>query len=387
MTPQVEKTLETQVELRIVAGAQEGASLSAPDGEVIDIGRMLRNDMVMQGAEWKSTRLRFCRKGHSARVDVLSGSARILGRVVSAPEQVCIPVYTPIFVGETAIAFGHVGASEWARCLEPIAEDLRPGHPLSKAVPVARGVETEASPDKRRRLLMGGGGVVAASLALLVIGLGTNNRSDAAEPDVSSFERVRSVLVGVSVEGLSVEEQASGDLIVGGFVQSDSEVSEAVQALYAAGIDAKVSLESSGQISDRIETLAGQDGLSVQAEALEGMRFQVRGAITSHQADHLRDVLKSELPGYSEYVKIVPEADENYWLWGYSPESDDRVTTVHVGANGTGHIKLASNKIYYQGAILPSGFVIVGFEADVIKLERKGEPLNVRHSITTEEGK
>ena len=102
--------------LKVLSGALGGASLTLKPGEETYIGHGFRNDVVLRDKDLKQTRMRLVLTDGIATIDVLSGEAELLGQLVTAPATITLPDFTPLWIGNTAMAFGEAGSARWTRC-------------------------------------------------------------------------------------------------------------------------------------------------------------------------------------------------------------------------------------------------------------------------------
>ena len=99
--------------LRVIGGRQSGAEYRLSTGIRVRIGHDFQNDIVLRNTTNKDTALAIDVTDGVAILSVLSGEISVLGRAVTAGENLPLPVFMPVKIGEVVFAIGNSESDRW----------------------------------------------------------------------------------------------------------------------------------------------------------------------------------------------------------------------------------------------------------------------------------
>ena len=208
-------------ELRVLNGEQRGATSAVRPGDTLRIGRDWSNDVVLQDAGDSAARL-LLRDDGSLALQADGGDCAVEGAAVPAGQPTDIGLYTPFTVGDTDMAVGRIGASQWGTLFddEPAAE-----------APVAEPALAPVAARRRggvvQRLLAGGAALVALSAGALTLAWAMG--PGALTPG-EQVQHLRQTLAHLGF-GMLDAEHRDGQLIVTGHLDTQAQRTRLEQAL------------------------------------------------------------------------------------------------------------------------------------------------------------
>lgn len=364
------------LKLRVLDGRLAGAEHRLPNGRSIRVGHAFENDIVLRGPNCRHLAVELHIDGASVVLKMVSGTMIVLGRTLETGQDMVLPAYLPVRLGDYAFAVGADDADRWReaegmvdRCARPIAEvDEKP-----RAELLARAA-TRLDPQRsaiarwaRRPLLLTGIG----SAILLVLGTVAVSRDMFDLSDQSPAGVSRS-LGGAGFGALKVQvDPATDALLVTGLVRSDEEERrlQAFLAERAPGAVAKLETAEAMAaaatdllVAQGVDAVAGPGpagSLVVTAEYLPGDR----------QAE-LAEMVTRDLPAIREVrFRTDPARGTPDLRYFFNSAQYGAVSFVDGEAP---HILTADGSRWFNGAVLPTGHRIIEIGNGRILLERAG---------------
>jgi type III secretion protein D len=344
-------------ELRVLDGAQRGASTLVASGVALSISGAWNSDIVLRSAGLADSGVELVLDGDAVSVFARQGDVRVAGTPLAVGSRVRVPLYTPIEIGDTAVALGELGANGWAPLFERAGSA-----PAAAPVAAAR----RAWPG----WLVRGGGVVAA-VSLSMLALAVVVAPPPPKPEARAAH-AQALLRSSGFSAVSVKAGESGELVVSGYLDTDAQRARAEQVLAAEGSRARLAVWVNENLATAVREVYRLHGVSAEIEATgQGVvRVQTRStdlaALQQVQATARRDVAGlAQLVANNEPPPAGPSP---------VPRVDDpgkRVAGI-VGGDAA-HVVTADGTRYFIGALLPTGHRITNIVDRQVKLEREGE--------------
>ena len=364
--------------LKVLSGRLDGAVAElAPDGAIY-IGYDLRNDVVVREPAARGTRLRLRIEHDIAELEVLEGDAVLLGQRLVPPHRAVLPAFTPVTIGDSAIAFGAEDDPQWARCEK-----------LVRAQPAPDGdAEADDEPDPwtgwRGWLTAlsahgpagnGNGTWVVTTLAILgclALWAGGFGARDSG-PVPTSIEAVQGALADAEFNGLSVAAVADGQLAVRGFLDTDGDKARLEQTLMDRGLAASIEVYTGDGLAKAVADLFRLQGSPALTRHLEGGVVEATGlAADEATVARLTELAEADVPGLAGLVvRPLAAPAEPDPVTGQAPaDPGKRVATVVGHPNG--YLVTDDGARYFPGAVLPSGHRIVAIDRREVVVEKDG---------------
>ncbi|MCJ2189088.1 SctD/MshK family protein [Novosphingobium beihaiensis] len=365
--------------LRVVSGRLAGKSYPLGANERICIGHALANDVVLRGTGTSGTVLELTRRGESAVLRVLKGRAQLLGRDLETDDEAHLPPYLPFRFGEFTLAHGQAESERWdetARLAE--GPEGGPATPLPapslldriwrKACLQWRKLEERVSGPRLA--------ICAVSLLLLLAAAGLMRSSLEASRELpSSFG---DQLAEAGIQGLAVEPDGAGALIVSGVVASESELAQLRKLAAAYPVPVMVDVTSNAALAGAAEEILHAQGIEATVAPAPGRprAVEVSAAyMAGGRQDELRTMLKRDLPGLGAVSFRIDDALGGNPLQSFFARSGAGIATL---VSDPGYIVTADGSRWFPGAVLPSGHRLISVGKDSVRLEKDGRTEELR---------
>ena len=336
-------------ELRVLNGEQRGATSAVRPGDTLRIGRDWSNDVVLQDAGDSAARL-LLRDDGSLALQADGGDCAVEGTAVPAGQPTDIGLYTPFTVGDTDMAVGRIGASQWGTLFddEPAAE-----------APVAEPALAPVAARRRggvvQRLLAGGAALVALSAGALTPG--------------EQVQHLRQTLAHLGF-GMLDAEHRDGQLIVTGHLDTQAQRTRLEQAL-AGQTPARVAVWVNEQVTASVGDVYRLNGIT--ADVKSGGPGVVH--VQTKEADHanlarVQALARRDVPGLSQLVAANDAPPAPPRPEAVITDPGKRVAAIVPG--DPAYVVTADGTRYFEGAMLPTGHRILAILSDRVQIERDG---------------
>ena len=190
-------------ELRVLDGAQRGASAAVRPGVPLMLGADWRSDVVLRAADAAPLQIEMLLADGGVELQPQAGRVQVDDTVVEPGTRVRVPLYRAITVNGTRVALGELGAADWGPLF---------GHAAPTTTPMPA-VPRRPWP---RWLATGGAAVAATSLSMLALAF-VAAPDEPAQPPHAQAPRARpdaelALAVGevFRLHGLAAEVEAVG---------------------------------------------------------------------------------------------------------------------------------------------------------------------------------
>lgn len=366
---------EDGLQLKVISGRLSGSAASLAPGVTLYVGRGLRNDIVLRDPSVKDARLKVVMEGPFASVDVLRGRVELLGQDVAAPAALALPPFTPLWLGDIAVAYGNVGDAErWAQC-EALAARRHARHAGTAQPDPWAGVRGWAAALRRRarpEALLDRRGMVLLGVILVLAGVvefGGLGFAASWAAEASRTKRLDALLSEPVYADLSQGTAPDGRLLIAGVLPTEAEKAQFEDAVRTLNVDAALDIATGESLAKAVEDVFRLNGVTVQAESDGGRRVRVTGAVADpERLQELRALAENDIPGL-EALSIsyrLPEEPAE----ALSNDPTKRVATVVGGPKG--YVVTDDGSRYFVGATLPTGHRIISLGSGEMLVERDG---------------
>lgn len=356
------------LELRVLEGPQAGARAPLAFGQSCVLaaepeGTADGADIVLRDAQ-VTARVRITAELPNALVEVLQGEIRLGEKVVTASQQAPWPMYVPLQVGHSQVAFGRAALPDWAAARAPVAAPSATDRDAPQA--------TVRRPLRRRPefwlATMG-----AAVLVLCGAALGTARYS--AAPNAA--QRVAAptpaqMLQESEFSMLQAITRADGRVELRGRLATLEQRSRLDQWLGERQLAAVIDVRVDEAVQRDVTEVFRINGVVVQAQ-LKGPGHVAVQAMEPDAARLTRaeEVVRRDVRGLEQLTvlntakPLPPPAP---------PVPDDpgkRIASLVPGEPG--YLVTADGARYFVGAMLPTGHRITQIAKASVTLERNGQ--------------
>ena len=347
-------------ELRVLNGEQRGATSAVRPGDTLRIGRDWSNDVVLQDAGDSAARL-LLRDDGSLALQADGGDCAVEGTAVPAGQPTDIGLYTPFTVGDTDMAVGRIGASQWGTLFddEPAAE-------APVAEPALAPVAARRRGGAVQRLLAGGAALVALSAGALTLAWAMG--PGALTPG-EQVQHLRQTLAHLGF-GMLDAEHRDGQLIVTGHLDTQAQRTRLEQAL-AGQTPARVAVWVNEQVTASVGDVYRLNGIT--ADVKSGGPGVVH--VQTKEADHaklarVQALARRDVPGLSQLVAANDAPPAPPRPEAVITDPGKRVAAIVPG--DPAYVVTADGTRYFEGAMLPTGHRILAILSDRVQIERDG---------------
>lgn len=370
----IPSTPATALKLRVLNNRLAGAEHRLHVGKNIRVGHSFENDVVLRGKNTAGLSLELHVSADVTILRMLTGSTEVLGRQLVAGEEMPLPAYLPVQLGEFAFAVGADDQLRW-REAENIASTLEQRQLMDAPLPraeLSERVATRLDPVRSRfpipgsKILMGVGAAIVLSIgtALSVIAY---NEAQASNPD-----NMKQTMAAAGFTGMDVNPDPAGDnMVISGLLKDDKEVAALQDLVDQRFPGAIIEVETTDSLA-----LAATDllkGQSIDAEA-KAVR---RGVITvsseflpTDKQTEMAAMLRKELPDLKA-VQFSMDSSRGPNDLQYFFNNTEYGAASFVSGDPS-YVATADGTRWFSGAVLPTGHKIVRVEPKALILERNG---------------
>lgn len=360
--------------LRVLSGRLSGAEHRLPAGRSVTVGHSFENDVVLRGRGTAGLSAELHMSEDATMLRVLSGSVLTLGRELGAGEELLLPSYLPVRLGEFACAVGGEDDARWAEAGSLTASVAQPITP-ERTRPRADWAERLAARLDRLRF------AVRHRLRLVMFCLVALLGVTAAVPladywrdlqtrDPASIKRR---LAAIGYPGLTVASDPNGGgVLISGGVVTDRDV-DRVQAFAAQRFpESSVEVESAAALASAATDILRQNGIAVEAKPLRPGVIGVTGDwLPVDRRRELTALLRRDLPGLRrvDYATASGRGSDELRYFFNSPQYG----AASFVDGEPGFIVTADGSRWFAGATLPTGHRIINIGRGRVTLEREGQ--------------
>ena len=372
----IPSTPSTALKLRVLNNRLAGAEHRLHVGKNIRVGHSFENDVVLRGKETAGLSLELHVNPDVTMLRMLTGSTEILGRQLVAGEEMPLPSYLPVQLGEFAFAVGADDQLRW-REAESIASTLEQRQLMDTSLPraeLSERVATRLDPVRSKLPLMPKTGVLVGIGAVLTLMIATffGVRSY-YEAQANDPAYMKQTMASAGFAGMAVApDPASDAMVISGVLKDDAEVAK-LQALVDDRFPGSV-LEIN---TTEALALAATDYLKAQNIDAEAKAVR-RGAISvtseflpADRQTELSNSLRKELAGLKSVAFTMdPSRGANSLQYFFNNTEYGAASFV---SGDPSYVATADGTKWFSGAVLPTGHKIVRVEPKALILEREGQ--------------
>lgn len=396
--------------LKVVAGPHQGAEMRLTEGQVL-IGKDDDCDVVLHDALVAPQHFALDLNGSGIFVAPLGGRVYCAGKRIKEARE-SVPPFSFITIGGTHLVIGPAD-DKWPLLspadipqLEPDAPETPPTPEAAQAAPETPGAAPVAaapvrvehvSEGQRRRGLWG----VFVGVLLLVVWFfiwqywNPDFFKVRHEKPLSDLARAQSVVNASGFENrVKVEDQA-GRLLATGYVDTEIQQHQIQAALRDEVPSIVPKIWSLDKILGSARAKLNEQHLTLELSALPDGKLKAAGQLTVAQSEawqRAKQVLLTDIPGLRGVIEEVtlppppPPAPKEPIVAAptYAPEpaiqaatiekpeaeSEPRVAYIKSRKDGLNWVRLTNGDMFFKGATLPDGSLILEITPAEVRLER-----------------
>lgn len=348
-------------ELRVLAGAQRGASLDLAAGRRWRIGGAWDCDVRLHGV---AAAAEFELQADGVAWHALAEGLEVDGTPLPAGQSRRVPWLRPVVLDGTPLAVGPCGDAGWAALFDttPKAAAAAPAAPPRPA----------ASPRHPQRwgrwLVTGGAAVVAASLSMLALAVVITPAPPSLQQQA---QRAEALLRSAGFTAVSVAAE-SGRVVVDGYFDTDAQRTRAEQLIASLGLQAQMRVWVNETVVRAVQDVYRVHGVQADVQAVGPGSLRVRTALADTSA--LPEVERSVRRDVQGLSRLDTANEPPPHRPSAVPALDDpgkRVAGIVAGAEP--YVVTADGTRYFVGAMLPTGHRILAIAGTRVELEREGQ--------------
>lgn len=360
--------------LRVLNGRLAGAEHRLPIERSVSVGHSFENDVVLRGEATAGVSAELHLSEHGVMLRVLTGSLGVLGRAAEAGEELLLPLYLPVTLGDYAFAVGADDAARWDEAAEIAGQMAAPPAPDALArprVPMGQRLAARVAPWRRagrRRWAVATGAIGALVLAGIAVPV-VEEWQEARDRDPA---HVRRQLAEAGFGSLAVAADPGGaGVLITGAVSTDREA-ERLQAYAAERFPGSlVEVDSASALAaDATDVLRAQ-GVAAQAQPLAAGAIVVTGDyMPADKQAELTALLRRDLPALRRVTfRPLPGHGSDDLRHFFNSPTYGAASFVD---GDPGFIVTGDGSRWFAGAVLPTGHRLVSVGRGRVTLERGG---------------
>jgi type III secretion protein D len=356
------------LELRVLEGPQAGARAPLAFGLTCVLaaeaeGKGEGADIVLRESQLPPARVRVTMELPNAMIEVLVGEVRLGDKVLSTGASAPWPMYLPLQIGRSLIAFGRASVEDWSG----IGATAAPEAQADDSAPA------EVTRPLRRRAELWLATMGAAVLVLCGAALWTAHLSAAPHPEpIAAAPALAEQLAASEFAALRATTHADGRVEVRGRLATLEQRSRLDQWLAERRVTAVVDVRVDEALKRDVAEVFRVNGVAVQVQSQGPGHI----AVEANEPDAARlaraeDVVRRDVRGLEKLTvtntaKPLPRPAP--------PVPDDpgkRIASLVPGEPG--YLVTADGARYFVGAMLPTGHRITAIAKASVTLERDGQ--------------
>lgn len=363
------------VRLRVLSGRLAGAEHRLPPGRSVTVGHSFENDVVLRGDGTAGLSAELHLGDGATLLRVLSGTVVALGRELSAGEELLLPPYLPVRLGEFAWAVGADDHARWDEAASIAGSVARPLEQAAHAQPRAdvrqriatRGDRWLQVGRKRARTII----AAVSALVLTAVAIPSFDYWRAAQNHDPAAVKRKLAAAGFPGLAVAADPGGAGVLITGAV--ADDRTAERLDAFAAEQLPgALIEVETATGMAAAASDVLRANGVDARAEGVRPGTIAVLSAyLPVDKQREVEELLRRDIPTL-RHVEFRAAAGKG---------SDDLRHFFNSGRFGAasfvdgdpGFITTADGSRWFAGATLPTGHKIVSVGHGQVTLERAGQ--------------
>ncbi|UVO50030.1 hypothetical protein M0208_05660 [Sphingomonas sp. SUN019] len=357
--------------LRVLNGRLAGTERALPAAGTVSIGHQFWQDVVIRDSATKGIAVDLTLDTEArAQINVLEGSATLLGSTVEAGGTALLPPYVPFTIGGVALAWGDRDSDRWSDAtglvaMVPTPPEMPPSardHALAAVGRAGAGLEGVFTRSRITMIVAVVGFLILASVAMPVVDA-LNLRGDPAT-------RVERAMRTAGLTGLKAHQD--GDrLTVTGVVSNEAQRAKATETLRGTGIDGTLAVQTSAELARAAADVARIQGLQAVARPIARTAVELRVTpLEPEQEQKLMQAVRGDVRGLTRLAlrDDLPPVEEIPLKT--VQDATKKVSTVVAG--DPSFIQTVDGARYFAGAMMPSGHRLVTIQGNTVFLEKNG---------------
>ena len=361
--------------LRVLSGRLSGAEHRLHTGKFVRVGHGFDHDIVLRDPATRGVSLELDLGDEVATVRVVAGQIGLLGRPVTAGEQVALPPYVPMMIGDFAVAIGDPASDRWAETAR-LSSMITPvgGAPADVArqqAAIGERIATRLYPMRGALSLERRWPAYAAIAALLLLLLTLAAPAGQwVSRQLHDTSTDRMTLAAAGFGDLTVTEGPNGP-IIRGIVKDDAALANlrmiVAQRIGMATLDVQT-MEGLAAAATDLLRAQGVDGEAVPRRG-HSLLINAEFLPADRQAELAR-LIKEDVPGISR-VQFAADAGRGDRDLQYFFSGSEYGLASFVDGD-PGYITTADGTRWFAGAQVPTGHRIVAIGHGRATFERDG---------------
>ncbi len=381
---------KTSMELVILNGPQSGAHVQFNEQGTLSIGGDISNDIILRDSTISDHKIRLSWSDGEILLEVLSGNARSINAALEAGEQIILPAYTPVQIGETVFAIGLSGSRKWKKVVTTVPA----------AAPTAAYQEDESEnidyvPEQTPSQtpltllrLMYSGSVLMVLLGMTVFYFQPHQTEGSIITESSTIDTAIRKLSIFLQDDVFAELQFNRDseniLLITGYVDKKASSAKLDDFIYTLDLNVEKDIEIGDNLGNLVQDVFRLNRIEAN------VRFISRGIVEVNTVENdLEALKKAELLAYRdlpqlktlqvknqirevkvEQKKIADKKAKN------KPVKPGSIVMITPGPPA--FLLTSDHSKYYVGSKLPSGHKITRIKIDKVFLSKEGEKTIVK---------
>ncbi len=357
------------LELRVLEGPQAGARAPLMFGASCVVAAEAEGggdgaDIVLREAQLPAARVRVTAELPNAIVEVLAGEVRLGEQVLTASQQAPWPMYTPLQIGRSQVAFGRASLEDWSTARAPSG--------IAALVPEDDGAAATARP-LRRRAEVWLASMGAAVLVLCGAALWTARLSAAPHPvPPAAAPSPVELLQASEFAALQATRRTDGRIELRGRLATLEQRLRLDQWLAEHRVNAVLDVQVDEALKRDVAEVFRVNGVVVQA-TLQGPG---RVAVEAAEPDAARlaraeEVVRRDVRGLQQLTVVNTAKPPPPPAPSVPDDPGKRIASLVPGEPG--YLVTADGARYFIGALLPTGHRITQIAKSSVTLERNGQ--------------
>ena len=364
----------TALKLRVLNNRLAGAEHRLHTGKNIRVGHSFENDVVLRGKDTAGLSLELHVNPDVTILRMLTGSTEVLGRQLVAGEEMPLPSYLPVQLGEFAFAVGAEDQLRW-REAESIAATLEQRQLMDAGLPraeLSERVATRLDPVRSRfplpgtKILVGVGAAIALTVGTIV-GVTAYSEAQAQNPD-----NMKQAMAAAGFAGMDVKpDPASDSMVISGVLKDDKEVAALQDMVDQRFPGALLEVETTDSLALAATDLLKGQNVDAEAKAVRRGVISVSSEfLPADKQTEMAAMLRKELPDLKA-VQFTMDSSRGPNDLQYFFNNTEYGAASFVSGDPS-YIATADGTKWFSGGILPTGHKIVRVEPKALILERNG---------------
>lgn len=364
------------LELVILEGEQAGAKIALESEIPMSIGVDIDNDVVIRDMLATTEKIAICQHDEGTELKILAGEVEISGQRFAEGQTLNVPMYTPIRIGKTLVAYGESESFEWHALNRHRADGEGEAATASIAQLPAMlwsGFRGQSRVNQNR---LAGFAMLSVLLVFSSVIMAHRYKNPGIEVDpMAQLTALKALLNAEGYDNLEPKFGENGRFYITGYLADQNEHGKLEELLTQTQMPATVDVAVGEDLAAAVYDIYRVKGIVVATESAEPGVVKVKASeLNVESLEQTKQIALRDVDGLKsiELENTLPsDSDKDNGIDGIVFSSPNKRIVLIVEGDPS-YFVTSDRSRYYVGSRLPSGYVIEEINDNNVLVTRSG---------------